>query len=111
MPWYKDTQHDGKSNWKSFMHKFVGLLCSPQWSEIEQHDQFCFSLEGILSDYYTLLLDTDPYFAFVGTLLRFHKRFQLSASDCTHQINFQSESQDAVELLRQLADLVLTLAT
>jgi hypothetical protein len=46
------------------MHKFVRLARSQQWSEIEQHDQFCFSLDGMASDYYTLLMDTDPYLAF-----------------------------------------------
>jgi hypothetical protein len=110
-PWYKGLQYDGKSSWKSFMHKFIRLARSQQWSEIEQHDQFCYSLEGIASDYYTLLMDTDPYLAFADILRRFHNRFGSSAPDFTHQVNFQSTSQDAGESLRQWADRVLTLAT
>ena len=31
-----------------------------QWLEVEQHDQFCFALEGRASEYYTILLETDP---------------------------------------------------
>ena len=50
-PRYKDLQYDGKTSWNSFMYKFVRMARSQQWSEIEQHDQFCFSLEGIASDY------------------------------------------------------------
>ena len=41
------------------MHKFVRLARSEQWTEVEQHDQFCFALEGMASEYYTLLLKTD----------------------------------------------------
>jgi hypothetical protein len=93
------------------LHKFVRLARSQRWSETEQHDQFCFSLEGTASDYYTLLLDTDPHIAFAEILRRFHKRFGSSAPDLTHQLNFQSASQNARESLRQWADRVLTLAT
>jgi hypothetical protein len=87
-PRYKDLRYDGKSSWKSFLHKFVTLARSQRWSETEQHDQFCFSLEGTASDYYTLLLDTDPRIAFAEILRRFHKRFRSSAPDLTHQLNF-----------------------
>ena len=41
------------------MHKFMRLAHSEQWTEVEQHVQFCFALEGIASKYYTLLLKTD----------------------------------------------------
>jgi hypothetical protein len=78
-PTYKDLRYDGKSSWKSFLHKFVRLARSQRWSETEQHDQFCFSLEGTASDYYTLLLDTDPHIAFAEILRRFHERFGSSA--------------------------------
>lgn len=32
-----------------FVHKFVRLWCSQQWTEIEQHDHFRFVLEGATS--------------------------------------------------------------
>jgi hypothetical protein len=105
-PRYKDLQYDGKSSLKSFMHKFVRLARSQQWSEIEQ-----ISLEGTASDYYTLLLDTCPKLAFADILRRFNKHFGSSVPDFTHQVNFQSASQDAGESLRQWEDHVLTLAT
>ena len=38
----------------------VRLARSEQWAEMEQHDQFCVALEGTASDYYTLLLETNP---------------------------------------------------
>ena len=59
-PRSKDLRYDGKSSWKAFLHKFVRLARSKQWTEVEQHDQFCFALEGMASEYYTLLLETDP---------------------------------------------------
>jgi hypothetical protein len=74
------------------MRKFVRLAHSQQWSEIEQHDKFCFSLEGMASDYYTLLMDTDPYLTFADILRRFHKRFGSSAPALTRHVNFQSAS-------------------
>jgi hypothetical protein len=70
-PRYKDLRYDGKFSWKPFLHKFVKLARSHRWSETEQHDKFCFSLEGIPSEYYTLLLDTDPHIAFAEILKRF----------------------------------------
>lgn len=59
-PRYKDLRYDGKSNWKAFLHKFVSLSRSQQWNETEQHDHFCFFLEGPASEYYTLMLETTP---------------------------------------------------
>ena len=59
-PRSKDLHYDGKSSWKSFLHKFVRLARSEQWAEVEQHDQFCVALESTASDYCTLLLETNP---------------------------------------------------
>ena len=59
-PCSKDLRYDGKSSWIAFLHKLVRLARSEQWTEVEQHDQFCFALEGMASEYYTLLLVTDP---------------------------------------------------
>ena len=39
---------------------FVRLVHSHQWTEDEQHDHLCFSLEGDTSEYYTLLLKISP---------------------------------------------------
>lgn len=61
---YKDLRYDGKSSWKAFLHKFVRLLQNQQWTKVEQHDQFCLSLEGQASDYYTLLLEVSPRLRF-----------------------------------------------
>uniref|UniRef100_K1P6K3 Uncharacterized protein n=1 Tax=Magallana gigas TaxID=29159 RepID=K1P6K3_MAGGI len=55
-PRYKDLRYDGKCNLKAFLHKFV----RQQWNETEQHDQFCFFLEGPAIEYYTLMLETTP---------------------------------------------------
>jgi hypothetical protein len=109
-PQNKDLQSDGKSSWKSLIHKFVRLARSQQWSEIKQH-KFCFSLEGIANDSYTLLMNTDAYLAFPDILTQFQKHLMSSVPDFTHQVNFQSASQDAGESLRQWADRLLTLAT
>ena len=63
------------------------------------------------SEYYTLLLETDPG-VFLGAILKkFDKRFGSSAPDLTHQLNFQSAVQGSGESLRQWSDWVLTLAT
>jgi hypothetical protein len=58
-----------------------------------------------------LLLDIDPNLTLAYILRRFNKRFGSSAPELTHQLNFQSASQNAGESLRQWADRVLTLAT
>ena len=39
---------------------FVRLVHSHKWTEVEQHDHICFSLEGAASDYYMLLLEISP---------------------------------------------------
>lgn len=108
---YKDLRYDGKSSWKAFLHKFVRLSQSQQWTKLEQHDQFCFSLEGLASEYYTLLLEVSPRLRFRDILKKFDKRFGTSAPDLTHQLNFQSASQRGDESLREWADRVLVLAT
>ena len=64
-----DLRYDGKSSWKAFLHEFVRLARSEQCIEVEQHDQFCFALEGLASEYYTLLLEIDPRVR-LGSILR-----------------------------------------
>jgi hypothetical protein len=59
-----------------------------------------------VSDYYTLLMDTNNNLTFVDILKCFHKHFVSSAPDFTHQLHFQSVSQDVGELLCQWADRV-----
>jgi hypothetical protein len=103
--------YDGKVSWESFMMKFTRLARSQQWTEDEQHDQFCFSLEGAASEYYTLLLETSPDLRPNDILARFEKRFGLSAPDITHQLNFQSATQFNGETLRQWADRIFTFTT
>lgn len=56
-PKCKDLRYDDKSSWKAFLHKFVRLSRSQQWTKSKQHDQFCFFLNGAASEYYTLLLE------------------------------------------------------
>ena len=51
-PRSKDLRYDGNMIWKAFLHKFVKLVRSEQWTEVEQHDLFCF--EVMASEYYTL---------------------------------------------------------
>ena len=56
---------------------------------MEQHDQFCcFALEGRASEYYTLLLETDPGVCLGVILKKFKKCFRSSAPGLTHQLNF-----------------------
>ena len=43
-------------------------------SEVEQHDQFFFALEGMASEYYTQLLETDPVVHLGAILRKFEKR-------------------------------------
>ena len=69
------------------------LARSEQWFKVEQHDQFCFALEGMVSEYYTLLLETDSGVRLGAILRKFEKRFGSSAPDLTHQLNFQSTMQ------------------
>lgn len=87
-PRYKDLHFDGRSSWKPFLHKFVRLSRSQRWTETEQHDQFCFFLEGTTSEYYTLLLETSPDLRFADILRNFDKRFGSVAPDLAHQLNF-----------------------
>lgn len=82
-----------------------------QWTKAEQHDLFCFFLEGQASEYYTLLLEVCPRLRFRDILKKFDKRFCTSAPDLTHQLNFHSASQNKYESLRESADRVLLLAT
>ena len=79
------------------MQKFVRLASSEQFTEVEQHDQFCFALEGTTSEYFTLLLETDPGVRLGAILKTFEKDFVSSAPDLTHQLNFQSGVQGSGE--------------
>ena len=87
------------------------LARSEQWTEVGQHDQFCFALEGMASEFYTLLLETDPRVRLGVIPKKFEKRFGSSAPDLTHQLNFQLAVQGSRESLNQWSDRVLTLAT
>lgn len=72
------------------------LSRSQQWTKTEQHDQFCFFLEGAASEYYTLLLEVSPRPRFKDILKKFDKRFGTSAPDLTHQLNFNLHRRTAV---------------
>ena len=72
---------------ESLLHKFVRLASSGLFTEVEQHDQFCFALEGMASEYYTLLLETDPGVRQGAILKKFEKRFGSSAPDLTHWVS------------------------
>ena len=65
------------------------LARSEQWTEVEQHNQFCFALEGSASEYYTLLLETDPGVRLRAILKKFKKCFGSSAPNLTHKLNFR----------------------
>ena len=88
-PRSKDLRYNGKSSWKSFLNKFVRLARSEQWTEVEQHDQFCcFALAGRASEYYNLLLETDHGVGLGVILKKFKKCFGSSVPGLTHQLNF-----------------------
>ena len=63
------------------------LSRSEQWTEVEQHDHFCFALEDMESEYYTLLLETDPGVRQGAILKKFEKSFGSSAPDLTHWVS------------------------
>ena len=61
----------------------------------------------IFAEYYTLQLENTGFT--LGSILRkFDWRFESSAPDLTHQLNFQSAVQGSGESLRQWSDQVLT---
>ena len=62
----------------------------------------------IFAEYYTLQLE-NPGFTLGPILRKFDLRFESSAPDLTHQLNFQSAVQGSGESLRQWSDRVLTL--
>ena len=68
------------------MKKISRLARSEQWTEVEQHDQFCFALEGMARKYYTLLLEADPGVRLGAILKKFEKRFGSSAPDLNDQL-------------------------
>ena len=73
------------------------LASSQQWTDVDQHNQFCSALEGRASEYYTLLLETDPGVRQGAILKKFEKSFGSSAPDLTRQLNFQSAVQGSEE--------------
>lgn len=56
---------------------------------------FCFFLEGPASEYYTLMLETTRRLRCSEILRKFDKRFGSSTPDLTHQLNFQSATQNS----------------
>lgn len=77
----------------------------------EQHVHFCFFLEGKDNKYYTLMMKTTSCLHFRKILWKLDKALGSSALDLTHQLNFQSATNNSGESLRQWTDLMLTLAT
>lgn len=77
----------------------------------EQHVHFCFFLEGKDNKYYTLMIKTTPCLHFKKILWKLDKALGSSALDLTHQLNFQSATNNSGESLRQWTDLTVTLAT
>ena len=63
------------------------LARSERFTEVEQHDQFCYALEGTTSEYYTQLLETDPRVRLGAILKKFEKGFGSSAPDLTHWVS------------------------
>lgn len=103
--------YDKTSNSKSFLLNSERLSRNQQWSEEEQHDQFCFSLEGAASDYNTLLMETNRDTSWRDILCKFGWWFKSTGSCLMHKLNFQYATQNSRESLRQWADEILTLAT
>lgn len=103
--------YDKTSNSKSFLLNSERLSRNQQWSEEEQHDQFCFSLEGAASDYNTLLMETNRDTSWRDILCKFGWWFKSTGSCLMHKLNFQYATQNSRESLRQWADGILTLAT
>lgn len=62
-----------------------------QWTEMEQHKQVCFSLDGMAGDYHTLLIETDRSLSLANIFGPFEKPFG-STSGFMHQLSFQSAS-------------------
>ena len=105
-PRSKDIRYDRRSSWKAYLHKFVRLARSEQWTEVEQHDHFCFALEDMESEYYTLLLETDPR-DFLGAILKkFEEPLWILCAGPYPPVELS-----VGESLRQWSDRVLTLAT
>lgn len=76
-----------------------------------RNNKFCFFLEGLANEYFTLLLEVCSRLRISDVLIKFNKRLGTSAPDLSHQIYFQSASQNNDESLRKWADRVLVLAT
>jgi hypothetical protein len=106
----KDTTYNEEATWTSSLVKFTRLPCSQQWTDDEQHDHFCWSLDGVANDYYTLLIKTSPILGLKDIFGKFEKRFGSSASDIAHQLNFRSTTKVNGKTLRQWADRILLLA-
>ena len=68
------------------------------------------SMITIFAEYYTLQLE-NPGFTLGPILRKFEMRFESSAPDLPHQLNFQSAVQGSGKSLRQWSDRVLTLVT
>jgi hypothetical protein len=71
--------YDGEATWKSFLVKFTRLACSQQWADDKQHNNFCLSLDGVASNYYTLLIDASPNLGLKDIFGKFEKRLGSSA--------------------------------
>jgi hypothetical protein len=74
-----DMTYDGEATWKSFLVKFTRLVRSQQWTDNEQHDHFCLSLDVFASDYHTPLRETSPNLSLKDIFGKFEMRFGYSA--------------------------------
>lgn len=89
------------------------MMTNPASSGQRQSNMFisAFFLEGKDNKYYTLMMKTTPCLHFRKILWKLDKALGSSALDLTHQLNFQSATNNSGESLRQWTDLTVTLAT
>jgi hypothetical protein len=102
---------DGKSNWKAFYAKFSRYAEVSEWTEGECRDQLCCCLDGKASEYYVLLVERNYDMAYKDLILKIEKRFGFRELPETAQVQFNNARQTPEELLGDLADRVLSLAT
>jgi hypothetical protein len=99
----KDMTYDGEATWMSFLVKFTSLARRQQWTDDEQHDHFCLSLDVFASDYHTPLRETSPNLSLKDIYGKFEKRFGYSALGLYALDGQPKTVEEAVDQIKYLA--------
>ena len=106
----KSITYDGKSDWRAFITKFATYADREGWNSTIRRDVLSWILEGKASEFYSRLVERDPYIDYFEVVNRLAKRFDIKDLPETIQMHFTYATQHQKESLVEWSDRVVNMA-